>query len=300
MPSRDVSNPTLEVLWNNGQLWELPGQSRAELFAFTLADNATVHRWTSWPSDLDWSGHTFLGRGQKLQRTKWNVTNTMEVPELTVRLLSLNDDFNGGPAIKRQIRNGLFRGATFMLQDLYMPQPADRTLWGTVYMFGGVVAGVTIEGAEALLTIRGKNNLLDQNAPRAIYQSGCFNGFCDPSCTLAKASFTASYSLGSSPTGSFLPWASAPGSPELYIGGEVTFTSGAATGQARDVVAADSSGLTLEYPLYDMPTAGDTFDAVEGCNYQELSVGDGRSCADRGNTQNYFGFRNIPPPTTAY
>lgn len=300
MPSRAVSNPALQVVWDNNELWELPALSRAELFAFTLADGSTVHRWTSWSSDISWGGHTWIGRGQKLQRSKWNVTNTMEVPELTVRMLSLNDDFNGGPSIKRQIRNGLFRGATFMLQDLYMPQPVDRTLWGTIDMFGGVVAGIAIEGAEATITIRGKNNLLDQYAPRAIYQAGCFNGFCDENCTLNKATYTASYAVGSSPTGSFIPWASAPGAPALYIGGELTMTSGAAMGQSRDIVAADSSGLTLEYPLYDMPAAADTFDAVEGCNYQELSNGDGRSCADRGNSQNYFGFRNIAPPTTAY
>jgi len=300
MPSRDVSNPALQTLWDNGELFELPSLSRAELFTFNLADGTTVHRWTSWPSDMIFGGHTFIGRGQKLQRTKWNVVNTMEVPELTVRLLSLNDDFNGGPSIKRQIRNGLFRGATFLLQDLYMPQPVDRTLWGTMDMFGGVIAGVTIEGAEVTITVRGKNNLLDQYAPRAIYQAGCFNGFCDANCKLLKATFTASYVVGSSPTASFIPWASAPGAPELYIGGQVTMTSGNATGQTADIVAADSSGLTLEYPLYDLPAAADTFDAIEGCNYQELSTGDGRSCADRGNTQNFFGFRNIPPPTTAY
>src|SRR5689334_15698964 len=112
MPKLAVSNPDLALAWETGELFELPSLSRAQLFAFTLRDNSTVHRWTSWNRNLDWASHTWMGRGQKLQRTRLNLTNTMQVPELTVKMLSLNDDFNGGADIKTQIRNGLFRGAS--------------------------------------------------------------------------------------------------------------------------------------------------------------------------------------------
>jgi uncharacterized phage protein (TIGR02218 family) len=299
MPLRACSTPALATALANGSIREFNGLSIAELFTFTLADNATVHRWTSWNSSLPVGANTFEARGQKLKRTKLNVTNTMQVPELTVRLLSLNDDFNGGGSIKRQIRNGLFTGAMFLMQDLYMPTPGDTITLGTMDMFGGVVAGITIEGAVCQITIRGKNNLLDQYAPRAIYQPGCYHGFCDAGCTLDVADFTLPYTVGSSPTAIFLPWASAPGDPSLYVQGQILMTSGAAMGQSRDVVDADGTGLTLEVPLYDMPLAGDTFDAVEGCDYTKAS-GNGRSCADRANEQNYFGFPFIPPPTTQY
>lgn len=300
MPVRDC-NPALAVALADGSISQFTALSRAELYAFTLSDGSTVHRWTSWDSDLLVGGNVFISQGPFLKRTKWNVTNTMQVPELTINLLALNDGFNGGADIKTQIRNGLFRGATFLLQDLYMPVPGDTVTLGTADMFGGVVAGITIEGAKAEITIRGKNNLLDQYAPRAIYQPGCFHGFCDAGCTLLRADFTTSFTVGSSPapTGSFLPWASAPGDPSLYIGGELTMTSGAAAGQSRDIAAADSSGLTLEYPLYDLPAAGDGFDALEGCDYTKDS-GNGRSCADRSNEQHFFGFPFIPPPTTQY
>lgn len=303
MPKLAVSNPALELIWESGELFELPALSRAELFAFTLNDESTVHRWTSWNSNITWDGHTWLGRGQKLQRGKLNLTNTMQVPELTVTMLSLNDSYNGGADIKTQIRNGLFRGASFMLQDLYMPQledPTDTSLWGTIDRFGGVVAGITIEGAKVEITIRGKNNLLDQYAPRAIYQAGCFHAFCDAGCTLDAVAFTDTFTIGSSPTAIFIPWASAPANPELYIAGEFTMNDGDAAGQKRDIVFADSSGLTLEYPLYDMPQAGDSFDALQGCSYIRKSTGDGRACEDRANEQNYFGFPFIPPPTTQY
>ena len=298
MPKRAISNPALELLIESGQLWELPNLARTNLFTFILRGGATTHRWTNWNSDIPWDGHTYLAGPPFLKRTRWNVTNTMQVPEMTVELLALNGSFNGGADIKTQIRNGLFSGATFVLDDLIMP--SDRSLWGTGEIFGGVVAGVTIEGAKVTITIRGKNNLLDQYSPRAIYQGPCFHAFCDAGCALNAAAYTATYTVGSSPSAIFIPWASAPANPELYIAGQLTMTDGAAAGQKRDIVFADSSGLTLEYPLYDMPLAGDGFDALEGCNYFELSQGDGRIYADRSNQQHFFGFLNIPPPTTQY
>lgn len=294
MPLRTCSSPLALVLASG-----LIGLSRAELFTFTLADGTTVHRWCAWDSDLVVGGNTFSSRAPWLKRTKWNIVNTMQVPELTLVLLALNDGFNGGADIKTQIRNGLFRKATFLLQDLYMPTPGDTTTLGTMDIFGGVVAGSTIEGATATITIRGLANQLNQFAPKNVYQTGCLHAFCDAGCTLARASFTDSFTIGTSPTAIFIPWASAPGDPTLYIGGEVTITSGAADGQSRDVADADSSGLTLEYPLYDLPLAGDTFDAFQGCDYTKDS-GSGRSCNDRSNEQNYFGFPFTPPPTTAY
>jgi hypothetical protein len=300
-PMRDCSTAALELALADGSISQFTALQRAELYAITLEDGTTVQRWTNWddPAGLTVGGHLFLGQGAFIKRTKWNVTNTMQVPEMTVTLLALNDGFNGGASLKKQIRNGLYRGAKLLLQDLYMPTPGDVVTLGTMDLFGGVIAGITIEGAKADITVRGKNNLLDQYAPKAIYQPPCFHGFCDAGCTLNRATFTSSFTIGSSPTptASFLPWASAPADPTLYIGGEITITSGPAAGQSRDIATADATGVTIDYPLYDLPSVGDGFDALQGCDYTQDS-GSGRSCTDRGNSQNYFGFRFIPPPTS--
>lgn len=301
-PLRSCSNPALQLFFQNRSIKEFPGRARAELFTFTLADTVTQHRWTSWDTDIVFGGNAYSSRKPWLKRTKWNVTNTMQVPELELDLLALNDGFNGGADIKTQIRNGLFRGASFLLQDLWRWKAATAAAYtdlGTVDIFGGSVAGATIKGAKATITVRGKNNLLDRYSPRNVYQAGCVHTFCDVNCTLNRVSFTTSFAIGASPTATFIPWAAAPGNPSLYVGGEVTITSGEAAGQTRDVALADGTGLTLEYPLYDMPAPGDTFDAFQGCDYTKAS-GSGRSCADRSNEDHYFGFPFIPPPTTAY
>jgi hypothetical protein len=301
-PLRSCSNPALELYFLNRSISEFPGLEKAELFTFTLADGITIHRWTSWDSDLTFGGNQFSSRQPWLKRTRWNVTNTMQVPEIEVRLLALNASFNGGADIKTQIRNGLFRGATFLLQDLYRWKPTPDT-WadlGTTDIFGGSVAGVTIKGAEALITVRGKNNLLDRYSPRNVYQTGCVHTFCDVGCTLNRATFTNSFTIGASPTAIFIPWAAAPGNPSLYVGGEVIVTSGEAAGQTRDVAAADGTGLTLEYPLYDLPAAGRHLRRLSRAVTTPRTPARAAAARIAATKINFLGFPFVPPPTTAY
>jgi uncharacterized phage protein (TIGR02218 family) len=275
--------------------------SRADLFTFTLSDGVTTYNWTSWPADLVVLGTTYTSHTPFLKRSKWNVVNKMQVPELDVELYADNTAFNGGANIKTQIHNGLFDGATFLLQTLFMPTPGDTTTFGPVSMFAGVVGGPTVEGNVVKLPIKGKNNLLDQNAPRSTYQVGCNHAFCDAGCTLLRATYTATYAVGTSPAPSniFLPWASAPANPGRYLGGTVTVTSGGAAGQRRTVAAVDSTGLWLAYPLYITPATGDAFTAFEGCD-KTFNSGSVQSCTARSNTQNYDGFEYVPPPNSAY
>lgn len=288
--------PALAVALEGGvKLW------MADLFLFTLQDGSTTYRWTSWDYDLTVGGDLYSSRKPWLNRTKWNLVNTMQVPEITVILRALNDSFAGGGNIKTQIHNGLFDGATFLLSRAYMPAPADVTTLGTIDIFGGIVGEALVIGTHAEITCKGKNNNLAQYAPRNVFGTGCLHAFCDPGCTLSRAAFTTSFSVGSgSPTAQFIPWAgSPPGNYANYLQGTVRMTSGAAAGQSRTVANATSSGLTLVYPLYDAPAPGDTFTAFQGCDKTKDS-GSGQSCTDRSNTQNYRGFPFVPPPNAAY
>jgi hypothetical protein len=301
-PLRACDTPALALALANGSISQFTGLSRADLFTFTLADGVTTYRWTTWPSDItDMFGNTFSSKDQYLRRTRWSVTKTMVVPEMDVTLLSLNGSFDGGASIKAQIRSGLFHAASFSLKELYMPTPGDVTTLGGMELFGGQVGPITVTGAAARLTIWGRNAQLDQYAPRNVYQTSCVLSFCDHDCTLAKAAFTFPFTVGSSPAPSsvFIPWASAPGNPTDYIGGDVTITSGIASGQVRDVLDADSSGLTLDSSLDIVPAPGDTFDAFQGCDFTKAS-GSGRSCTDRSNQQHLLAFPFLPPPSAAY
>jgi hypothetical protein len=435
-----------------------PGLRAADLFTFTLQDGVTTYRWTSFDRDLTVNGDLYSSRKPWLQRSRWNVANTMQVPSLEIYLRALNDSFDGGLDIKGQITNGLFDGAAVSLDRVWflagtteindevgggnpvgfstvgiydinaisdaatsasgaisgskgslltgfgptdivrISEPSGQTYeawsaWGHpaytgfhtgstnrvnvipdgiasnmfavatnpswfdgnngwdgyaearsnfgthtfsgsstyrfyiqdnpiadnsggisllvesspassshagIRLFGGNVGPCEVVGNQATINIKGKSNLLDQYAPRNLYQLGCQHAFCDAGCTLSRGSFTTSYVVGSSPSRVFIPWSgSPPANASNYRYGTVTFTSGPCAGQSRTVRAGDASGLTLIHPLSATPVAGDGFDAFEGCD-KALSSGSGQDCTARSNTQNWRAFPYVPPADTAF
>lgn len=458
---RSVSGATLSLLANPP-----PGLRSADLFNFTLRDGVTVYRWTSYDRDLTINGNVYTSKKPWLERSRWDVSNTMQVPTLEVYLRALNDGFSGGIDIKGQITNGLFDGAYATLDRVFfdlgsvaivngnpvindtagsgagtystvttvnidaitnaangataglavavnvggfansdivrvsMPGGGTYVAWspwgvpaytGSPYTgslnkfnvipdgvaasmfqigdnpfngvgghygyngyaaaqaafgqrtfsgasaykfyiddypitdntgglsilvekapatnahpgvrpFGGNVANIDITGNQATINIKGKTNLLNQYAPRNLYQLGCEHAFCDAGCTLLRATFTTSYTVGSGsggPTRTFIPWSgAAPGNASNYRYGTVTFTSGVCSGQRATVRLGDSTGLTLIHPLIGTPAIGDSFTAFEGCDKQ-LSSGSGQDCTARSNTQNWRAFPYVPPADSA-
>jgi uncharacterized phage protein (TIGR02218 family) len=266
----------------------------ADLITFVLVDGVTTFRWTSWNLDLLADGYTFLSRAPWIKRSQWSVTRTMAVPTMDVVLSALNDSFNGGAQVKTQIHNGLFDGASMMYSRAFMATPGDTASLGTVDIFYGFVGGIELDGQKAIISCKGKNNNLNQSAPRNVYQAGCNHAFCDVGCTLLRATYTAPFAVGASPTRSIIPWAAAPGNFALYKYGTVTFTSGPNSGQSRNIAAVDATNITLAYPLYYTPSAAETFNAFQGCDKTKAR------CDSLGNAQHYRAFPYTPPPTTAY
>jgi uncharacterized phage protein (TIGR02218 family) len=290
---RSCSGALALALEGGAPLWS------ADLFKFSLADGVTVLNFTNWDSDLTVAGTLYSSRAPWITRSAWNVTNTMEVPSLKVTLSALNAGFNGGAQIKTQIHDGLFDGAQFLMQRVFMPQPNDVATLGTIGLFGGEVGGIDLTGSEAEITCVGRNFRLDANVPRKVYQIGCLWAFCDVNCTLNRASFTSGFTVGSSPTTSFIPWSSPPATPSLFIKGSLAITTGSGSGQRRTIGYADSTGVFPIYPLFVVPAPGDSFTAFQGCD-KTFNSGSGTSCTDRSNTQNYEGFEFVPPPNMAY
>lgn len=279
----------------SGTVW------RPDLFDITLADGVTAYHWCAWDTDLTVNGVLYSSKAPWLERSAWNVVNTTEVPELTVYLRAFNTAWQGGASIKTQIVGGLFDGASLVMSRAYMTAPP--AVVGVLPLFGGKVGAIDIVGTTATLTVKGKVNDLDQNMPRNLFQIGCLHAFCDPNCTLLRANFTFPFVVGASPTASFIPWATPPsggsGTPVIYQNGSITITSGAAAGQTADVATANSSGVTLAYPLSIAPAPGDTFTAFQGCDKTNNS-GSGQSCTDRGNELNRRSYDFVPPPNSAY
>jgi hypothetical protein len=57
----------------------------ANLITISLIDGETVYRWTDFDQALRYAGTRFAAAGQYLTRPTWNVKNTMEVPELSLK-----------------------------------------------------------------------------------------------------------------------------------------------------------------------------------------------------------------------
>jgi len=270
----------------------------ADLFQFTLADGATNFYWSAWDgaNGIVYDGNTYVSQNPWLTRSKWGVANTMQVPSLDVYLRAGNGEFNGAAQIKEQLHNGLFDGASMLLSRAYMTSPGDTSALGAIALFGGVVGSIAITGSKITLTCKGKNNLLDQYAPRNVYQIGCSHNFCDANCTLDAASFTAGYTVGSGASAIFIPWnGTAPSNSALYANGQITFTSGACSGQTRTIMNGNSSGLNLAYPLYEVPSTGDSFEAIQGC---DKTLATCQNVYD--NLQHRRAYDFVPPPDTMY
>jgi uncharacterized phage protein (TIGR02218 family) len=242
----------------------------AELFTVTLADGVTQFLWTSFDRNLAFGGATWAALGPLISRSRMTVRNTVEIPELEIKLAALDAAMIQGLNLKLAIHNGALDGATLSMQRVFMPTPGDTSL-GPVLMFKGRVSQATISASGVEFTAKGDNVLMNQQTPRNLYQTTCLHTFCDAGCALLESNFTTANSVGNGATTTFVPWAAPPSNPALYILGKITFNAadeggGVCAGQIRTVRNADSTGVYLTYPLYGTPEPGDAYAVLMGCS----------------------------------
>lgn len=250
-----------------------PGQvvadSVGELFSYTLP-NGTIHRWTTYSRSLTVGSNTWLAPidgAPLITRNRWGVKNTVEVPELEVRL-GTNDTLLSN--LKTQIHNGIWDGARAEMDRVFMPAPGD-TRFGYVLLFNGRQSGAVIDAEGITLTAKGDNVLMNQQAPRSLYQTNCLHSFCDAGCTLSESNYTfTGLTVGSGSSANGLVWSVPSGfTASQFTNGKVTMTSGAASGQVRTVRLAAGISMAFIYPLYNAPATHDTFNILMGCGKQQ-------------------------------
>jgi len=289
---RPAGAPLIAFMYSRLPCWV------ADCFTFTLRDGS-VYNWTSFDQPVTYGPTTYLAQGPMLQRSKLGVKNTVEVPELDLDLFALDTSFVGGINVKTALHNGYFDGATVEMNRFFMPTPGDTTL-GPLLMFGGRMGQAKITAIGGSLTIRGANVLMNQYAPRNLYQPSCLHAFCDINCTLLETAFTLTGQTmlaGSSSTQ--LVWSSPPGDQAGYTLGKVSITSGVNTGAVRTAKFVDSGIIYLAYPLYGAPAPGDTFKILRGCD-KTFDTGTGQDCTFYNNTQHWRGFDQVPPAEYAF
>jgi len=281
-----------------------PGQKQCwvgELFSHTLA-NGTVYRWTSFNQSLAVSGNTWTASvdgAPLITRNRFGVKNTVEVPEFEIRL-GCSDTLLGN--LKTQIHDGLWDGARIEMDRVFMPSPGD-TQFGYVLLFNGRASSVVIDAEGVTLTCKGDNVLMNQQAPRNLYQTNCLHTFCDANCALAESAYTfTSQAAGAGSDAGSIAWNTPSGYlPSDFINAKVTMTSGAANGQIRTVRYASSTSLALTYPLYDAPAAGNTFNILVGCVKQQTDCQNRKPIAGGmvDNIQHFRGYPYVPPAEIA-
>jgi uncharacterized phage protein (TIGR02218 family) len=265
----------------------------AELFTHTLV-NGAVFRWTSFDRSLTVAGHTWLASrdgGPLITRNRFGVKNTVEVPELELRL-GCSDTLLSN--LKTQIHNGIWDGARVEMDRVFMPSPGD-TQFGYVLMFNGRQSGAVIDAEGITLTAKGDNVLMNQQAPRNLYQTNCLHTFCDAGCTLSESAYSfAGLTVGTGSTASSISFTVPAGfTIGQFVQGKVTMTSGAASGQVRSVRNAGGTWLNLTYPLYDAPAPGDTFNLLLGCERTQTAC-EVRTPVAGGTVNNIQHFRGYP------
>jgi hypothetical protein len=178
------TNPTLNALLASRQF------NVADLYTITLV-GGTVLRYCSGGSDIIWGSNKFLCGGstgpyfdRKSNRAKvtWKIGSGVD--SLVLDIAYGSSTILGVP-FPSAVRNGFFDGATFQLERAFMATYGNLAA-GTVIMFAGRVAEVDCDRLLATMTVNCFRELLAQNMPRNLFQSGCMNTLFDPSCNIAQ------------------------------------------------------------------------------------------------------------------
>jgi len=272
----------------------------ADLFTITLSDG-TVLTWTSHDKDLVIGPYTYSALGPIIDRSKWGIKNVIDVPEMEVIIMSNGSDMPDGSNIKLLAHNGFFDYSTFLLSRVFMPVEGDTSL-GTVDLFMGNTAEVTIDDISITLSVKGANHQLAQYMPRNTYNIGCTHSLYDTGCAPnpgqpnggpSRAANTYTNTVGAGSSTSQIFWGST--APSIYANlplGYVTFTSGVNKGTTVGIETATSGYFTLVYPLFQASSVGDTYTVTTGCDRSRGPNG----CQFYNNLLHYRGFPYIPPP----
>ncbi|HLK07522.1 MAG TPA: DUF2163 domain-containing protein [Candidatus Angelobacter sp.] len=264
----------------------------ADLYTITLK-TGTALRYTSWDTNLTVLGNTFLTGPPNIARSAIEEKLGMDVATLEVTIeASLTDLINGVP-ILQAIGQGLFDGAAFRIDRLFMDSASTQI--GTVIRFSGFIGALDeLTRSSAKLSVNAGTAYLSMQLPAVILQPGCTNTLFDARCGLAKASFAEANVAQAGSTVNKLLSLSAK-TDGYYDNGQIAFTSGANAGLVKAVKAYAAQQFTFNSPLPFAPNAGDAFTAYPGCDKTQATCASSKFS----NLVNFEGFPYVPAPETA-
>ncbi len=166
---------------------------------------------------------------------------------------------------------GIFDGAKVQLLQANMPTYGDTRV-GLIRKFIGLIAQPDPIGQSFVtFTVNSKKQLLNQQLPRNVYESGCLNNLGDTACGVNINAFKENCAAAAGCTPNKIVAANVAGNAPagLYNLGMVLITSGALNGNKRTVRtcgAGANANITLLNPLPGALGVGDTFTLYQGCD----------------------------------
>ena len=265
----------------------------ADLYQFSLIGGGTLN-YCSGDKDIIWNGITwssgapYFDRKNNKAKCHWKIG--VEVDTLVFDVIPANANILGEPFVSA-VRQGVFDGAELTLYRAFMPTYGNVAA-GTVIMFAGRVAEIDATNSLATFSVNSHLELLNQNLPRNLYQSGCANTLYDSGCGVNKASLAVSGSVTSATTSVII--ASLTQAAGYFDLGVISFTSGANNGISRTVKSYASNSVSLIAPFPVAPNTGDSFLIYPGCDKQQST------CSGKFNNLGRFrGFPYVPENSTA-
>lgn len=263
----------------------------ADLYTITLK-SGTVLRYTTWDASLTVLGNAFLTGPPSIRRTAIEEKIGMDVSNIEITIeAGLTDLVNGVP-IMQAISLGLWDGAAFRIDRLFMDSSGQQI--GTTIRFSGFIGEVEeVTRSHAKFAAHSGTDLLSMQLPIIVLQPGCTNTLFDARCALNKASFAENNTVQGGSTVNKLISLSAK-ADGFYDNGQIVFTSGANNGLVKAVRAYLSQQFFFNSPLPFAPSAGDLFTAYPGCDKTQAT------CTTKfSNLANFEGFPFVPTPETA-
>ncbi|MGH9609440.1 MAG: DUF2163 domain-containing protein [Bryobacteraceae bacterium] len=263
----------------------------ADLFTITLS-NGVVLRWTTGLTGLVVNGNSWVvGPPITRGKVKWSMGLNVDQLQLTI-LDDGSTTINGTPLVKAAWQN-MFDLATIQV-DRFISNSWQNLSVGTVFYFLGTAGEIAIEGKKIDLTIDSALAVLKTTFPKTYVLPSCANTLFDAVCQAPIANFTYPGAIYGNITPSSFSFGA--GMPDgLFFNGKVQFTSGPNNGQIRQIKSYINEVVTLVYPLYTLPSAGDSVILYAGCDKTR------GTCNGRfNNLIHYRGFPYVPNPAVQY
>lgn len=246
--------------------------TRAFLYEFTLDWNGTTepHRFTSFGRDVTASSQTWTA--VPIEHTEIRQTIRMDREEIRVK-----GRWTAGGPLRVFMPGALDAVVRLSVFECVVTAGAGSSV---VQVFGGEVTGVRFDGPFFDLGASGDSALFDRRAPRMLIQPGCNHAVFDAGCGLVAAGWVfealAVSGSGASVTlGTFDVPAAADaagwGFADFFALGYLERTVGGKPRRHTILRSTAKTGggqvtFTLRTPLESVPTVGEEFRIVPGCD----------------------------------